>query len=271
MSPADDKNIPKRRTLQTPGVAIVVLVLMIFLYSVDRFLAGLEHREVAAEGRRLYAAGQQLLKENRIPEAIDAFERARALERSNRNYSIALATAQLAGKQIEDARTTLNTILFQDSNYAPANLLMARTMVADQRYHEADSYYHRAIYGTWPNDQSQQRLNARLEVADMLAAHGGSYELLSEALLLQNTSGNTPAILKHVAGLLVQADSPARAAEVYQSVLRLNPRDMESYAGLARAEIQDGNYSAAHLALVKGFLHAPNDVNLRKEMELAGK
>ena len=271
MTAAQQRGGVHRRGLPVQGVAAVVLLLLIALYSVDQFLARLEQREVGAEGRRLYAVGQKLLTQNRIPGAIDAFARAHALERSNRSYAIALASSQMAGRQIEASRNTLTEILQRDSNYAPANLLMARTMVQDQRYREADSYYHRAIYGTWPENQSQERLKTRLEVADMLAAHGGSYELLSEALLLQNTSGNDPAILKHVAALLLQAGSPGRAALVYRSLLRVAPSDRDAYAGLARAEILDGNYGAAHLALVKAFTHSPNAAELRREMDLAGR
>jgi tetratricopeptide (TPR) repeat protein len=268
--PAGKEAAPPR-AFPVQGFAVIIFFVLIGLYSADRFLANLQRRELDVEGRRLYAAGQKLLADGQADQAVDALIRARALDRSNRTYAIALASAQMAAKQTDAARGTLTEILQQDSNYAPANLLMARIMAGEQRFKEADSYYHRAIYGLWPANQSQERLDARLEVADMLAAHGGSYELLSEALLLQNTSGNDPAILKRVAALLMKAGSPDRAAAVYQSLLRLTPKDVDAYLGLARAHMLTGDYRAAHLALVKAFVHNPNDVALRREMGLAGK
>lgn len=271
MTPPAGKGVAPPRPFPVQGVAVIIFFVLIGLYSTDRFLANLQRRELDVEGRRLYAAGQKSLADGQADKAVDALIRARALDRSNRTYAIALASAQMTAKQTDAARATLTEILQQDSNYAPANLLMARIMAGEQHFKEADSYYHRAIYGIWPVNQSQERLNARLEVADMLAAHGGSYELLSESLLLQNTSANDPAILKRVAALLMKAGSPDRAAAVYQSLLRLTPKDVDAYLGLARARMLTGDYRAAHLALIKAFVHNPNDVALRREMGLAGK
>lgn len=257
--------------LRSPGVTLVVFAIMAGLYSVDVFLARLEQREVGAEGRRRYAAGQQLIAQEQFGQAAEMLTQAHALERSNRNYSVALASALLAGGRTEGARSTLTEILQRDSNYAPANLWMARVEASDQHFREADSYYHRAIYGAWPANEPQERLKARLEVAGVLAAHGGNYELLSELLVLQNTAGSDPGVLKKVAQFYLQAGVPDRAADVYRSVLRHSPRDTEANAGLVKAELENGDYHAAHLAAVKAFLHAPNDLQLRHQMDLAGK
>src|SRR5579864_9411252 len=131
-----------RWTESIGGLMIVIAAIVFALYAADKSLANLEKSEVRAEARRRYQSGNRLLQAGRAREAINDLARASVLERNNRDYAVALATAQIAGEQLDAAGETLNDVLQRDSNDSGANLLMARLMAAEKHYAEADSYYH---------------------------------------------------------------------------------------------------------------------------------
>src|SRR5436305_1503286 len=123
-----------RSTLPAPTLALIVLALVVGLYSVDKFLAAQEQSEVEQEARNHYADGRARLHAGKTQDAVVDFARAHALERSNREYQLALATAQLADHQLPAARDTLTDLLDEDSNDGRANLLMARVSAAENRF-----------------------------------------------------------------------------------------------------------------------------------------
>ena len=136
--------------VQTPGLAVLVLAIIVALYGLDRFLARAEQSELEMEAQTQFSEGQRLLAGGKPHLAVQHLQRASSLERANQEYELALASAELADGSIEKARETLNDILQDDANNASANLLMARAMVRENRFKDADAHYHRAIYGRWP-------------------------------------------------------------------------------------------------------------------------
>ena len=250
---------------------ILIAAAFFFLYGADRSLAGLEQSELKAEARGRYLSGNENLKAGRAAEAVADFERAHALERNDREYELALAAAHIAANQLDAASETLNDALQRDSNDARANLLMARVMVAKQQYPAADSYYHRAIYGSWMRDADGDSAQARLELVEFLAIHGTGKELLSELLPLENDAAANPAIARRLPDLFLRAGSPNRAVTAYRSLIEQDPNDVQAYAGLARAELLLGNYSAAQAAFRDALRRRSGDPALRESMELAGK
>jgi Tfp pilus assembly protein PilF len=211
------------------------------------------------------------LQQGRAHEAAADFGRATALERSNREYLIALATAQIADRQLAAADETLNSVLQRDSNDSGANLLMARLMVAEKQYAEADSYYHRAIYGTWVGDSGHSSTEARLELVDFLAKHGTPKELLSDLLPLESEAETNRTIARKLPELFLRAGSVNRAEEAYRSLIKQEPDDVDAYAGLGRAELISGHYQAAELAFSGALRRKPGDATLLQWVAIAGR
>ena len=233
----------------------------------SKFLASQEQLELQKDAQRVYRSGNALLKAGKPREAATDFARAHALERSNRDYELALAGAQLTAGEVTTSRNTLEDLLEQDSNDARANLIMARAMAAAGRFAEADSYYHRAIYGTWPANSADRQASTRLELADLLAKRGAKEELLSELLLLQNSAPDANRE-KKLAALFLAAGSPARAADAYHQLIRKNPDDADAFAGLGQAEVMRGDYSAAVSAYRNAVRRRPADDSLRAERDM---
>jgi Flp pilus assembly protein TadD len=218
---------------------------MAAIYSADQFLARLEQRELDAQARHQYASGVSLLRDGHNAQAIEAFRSARSLDRDDPSFNLALADALIREHQPERAVDTLGETLAKDSNDGQANLLMARAMDEERQYPSADSYFHRAIYGTWPPKTETQQVNARIELVHWLARRGDQKALLSELILLDPLVRSDSQIAHELPALYQQAGSTSRAMDAYRNWLHANPTDAEAYAGLAETEIQSGEFRAA--------------------------
>jgi tetratricopeptide (TPR) repeat protein len=257
--------------LSAPTLALIVLAVMVALYGIDKFLAAQEQNEVDQEASSDFAAGKKLLAGGKAHQAVADFARAHALNRGNREYLLSLAEAQIADHQFAAAHDTLNDALEEDSNDGRANLLMARLIAANGKFKDADFYYHRAIYGEWPSNATQETAKARLELANMLAEHGNSQELLSELLLIQNQPDQSLATRKHIAALFLEAGSGQRAEAEYRGLIHEDRSDADIFVGLGQAHIMEGNYRAAENAFLDALRRRMNDRYIQSELGLVAK
>jgi len=203
------------------GKVLAVVGIMVGLYAIDKSLASLEAREVNAQAAGFYLEGQKLLSGGHAAAAVDDFRRAHTLERTNRNFDFALASAELTAGRTEDAEATLTELLDRNTNDARVNLLMARVRVVEGRFDDAVAFYHRAIYGVWTDGSEADKTGARLELAEQLAKRGRREELLSELLLLDREGQKDPKLAKKLAGLYLEAGSAQRAEAAYRELVRM--------------------------------------------------
>jgi tetratricopeptide (TPR) repeat protein len=260
----------------TPESSIVRTFSLVFfamaaLFATDTFLAKLEESESRTEGSRLFKEGQSLAQEGRYLQAIDRFRGAVSITRDQRDYQLALAQVLLAAGKLPDAEAVSNQLLQRDSTDGAANLTMAHVLVKQGKIEDATSYYHRAIYGRWKEDGTEQRVKVRLELVDLLASHDAKQELLAELLPLQDASGIETAVRMRIARLYLAAGSPSRASEMFQAILREQPQDPDAYAGLGDAEFAKGNYRAARSDFQTALKSNPENPEIRQRLELANQ
>ena len=251
------------------GTFALILIALAALFVIDTFLARIEGNEERAEATRLVAEGHQLMQGGHYAEAAERFKDAVSIERNNRDYLLALAGALLAAKNFPDAETTLNGLLQRDSTDGDANLAMARVQVGEMHIPEGVSFYHRAIYGRWKSDAAQNRLKVRFELVGLLARQSDKQELLAELLPLQDEAPDDLETRKRIGQLFLSAGSPARAADVFQAVLRRDPEDPEVYAGLGEAEFTRGNYQTARTGFLQASRLKPDDKEIAKRLDLS--
>src|SRR5205807_1360630 len=140
----------------------IVLATVGALFSADFFLARTQESETRAEAERAYNDGMRLLSGNRAEDAVEALRKAHTLDRADQRYSLGLASALLASGKVDDAQTLVAETLELSPNDGASNLLEARLMVREQKFQQAESYYHRAIYGIWgTNARRKLRFRAR--------------------------------------------------------------------------------------------------------------
>jgi tetratricopeptide (TPR) repeat protein len=250
-----------------PAFVLAVSMVMLCLFLVDKFLAGVERKELVSEAASLHRQGAELLAEGQAQAAIGPLQRAATLVRSNRSYRVALANALLAVGRLTETETILRDLLESDSNDGAANLSMARLQARLDQRGEAEAYYHRAIYGTWP--AGHHATEVRMELAEFLAKHGEQEQLLSELLLLQDEAKGKPAAQRRVADLFLIAGSPARARETYRSLLKHDPNDAYAYLGMAETELVVGDFGAAQTSLRRALRHSPGDPKIEQRLHLS--
>ncbi len=159
------------------GTFALVFLAIAALFAVDMFLAKTEKVESQVEAARLYEQGRGLMRRGENAEAIERIKGAISIERGNRDYLRTLAQVQFEAGKSADAESTLTELLQSDSTDGLTNLMMGRVMLKVDRFAEALSYFHRAIYGHWNENAAENRLRVRFELIDLLAQRNSKEEL----------------------------------------------------------------------------------------------
>jgi tetratricopeptide (TPR) repeat protein len=269
---------PKSRVWSTTGylslrrgVPLAVLVVLAVFFAADGFMARAyrEEREVLAA--RNYQQGEMLAQEGRISEAIEHYDAALALSKENMQYRLALILALVKEQRTSEALAHLTDLLQTNPTSGIANLMMARIETSRNAFAEAETYYQRAIYGSWPNGGEAHRFQARLELVDLLEAHGDKRDVLAQLLQLQDELPNDEAMEKQVADLFLKAGSLSYAADDYRRALHKNPKDLEAHAGLGRVDFAQRNYAAAQAEFREAIRLNPKDAESQRLLDLTSE
>jgi tetratricopeptide (TPR) repeat protein len=249
----------------------LVFLAIAALFVADTFLAKTERAESLVEARRLFEQGRVLMQRGENVEAIKRLKVAISIERGNRDYLQRLAQAQLAAGQTADAESTLMELLQSDSTDGLTNLIMARVLVKQDRFAEAISYFHRAVYGHWNEDAAENRLRVRFELIDLLAQRNSKEELLAELLPVQDQAPGDLKTRTRIGQLFLLAGSPVRAADVFRGILHDAPANANAYAGIGEAEFARGNYRAAQRDFQTTLRLAPDDQATRRRLDVCNE
>jgi tetratricopeptide (TPR) repeat protein len=250
------------------GTFALVFLAIAVLFTADTFLARTERAESLVQAAQLFEQGRALMEHGENAEAIERIKDALSMERGNRDYLRTLAQAQLAAVKTADAESTLADLLQSDPTDGLSNLILARVLLKEGRFAETISYYHRAIYGHWDQDVAENRLRTRFELIDTLARRNLKEELLAELLLVQDQAPRDLKTRLRIGQLLLQAGSPARAADVFRATLHDAPNNADAFAGLGQAEFARGNYHAAQRDFQNALRLASADQTIRTRLDL---
>ncbi len=251
------------------GLIVIIAAVIGGLYSLDWSLKQTEQTEMQDSAWRAYRNGVALLKQGKTAQAVDAFRTAHALERSNQEYELGLIEALTAAGKIDEAEPLMNEVLDENRNDGRANLVAARLALRKKNIREAKAYYHRAIYGNWPDGSAQHRIDVRFELISLLQTQGDQHELLAELLPLEQEVRKNEPLQKKLAQLFLVAGAPSHAAELYRAILDRDPNDAAAYTGLAEADLQLGEYRAARGNFLEAYYHDPHNPGIRSRLELA--
>jgi thioredoxin-like negative regulator of GroEL len=251
---------------------VVVLMAIVVLFAVDTWLARLDRSENLTEATQLYAQGSQLATQGQYDEAASRFRSALADDRENRDYQLALAQALAKEGQQQQAEDLLRDLLRRDANDGAVNLELARLYALENHTLDAAAYFHRAIYGQWPQGDGS-RLKARFELIAMLEKSSDSKVLLPELLPLQDEAPKDLPTEKRIARLYLSARAPSHAESMYRAMLTASPEakhDAEIRAGLADAEFDEGAYRNAETDYLAALV-LQDTPQTRQKLELCGQ
>jgi tetratricopeptide (TPR) repeat protein len=222
-------------------------------------------RAVAASNREMslhdaadwYHRGEGAVAAGRVDEAIEAFRRAAARDRTDSRYMLALARALALRHDDEAARNVLLTLREAAPESTEINLELARLAAHRADVSEALRFYHNALYAPWPPDAMADRRNVRLELIRFLLAHDQSGRALSELLAAAGDLPDTPRMHVEVGQLFATAGDYGHSLDQFKQALRLSPDDGEALAGAGRAA-----FLMARYAVAQDYLrHAPAQID----------
>ncbi|MBI2818972.1 MAG: tetratricopeptide repeat protein [Acidobacteria bacterium] len=261
--------LPSAEAIGQIGTYVVVFAVMAVLFALTSYMTSSYHAAQFTEATNHFAAGNRLAAEGEDAAAIEHYRTALALQPTNSDYRMQMALALLRAGRLDESQTHLQELLQADPTNGLANLAMARIANQYSNLADANIYYHRAIYGLWPTDGQSNRLQARLELVDLLARNDQKSQLLSELMSLQEEMPPDAALKRRMAGLFLTAGSPAHAQELYQEMARADRRDAQAYAGLGESEFQLGNYAAAQRAYQTALRLNPDNELASRHLEVS--
>jgi tetratricopeptide (TPR) repeat protein len=229
----------------------VTLLVILGLTALDQFLARTERAEVQSAAERSWREGNRLLHAGHPEAALDSLRNAHALARENVLYELDLIAAMTASGNTEEADPLMDEVLTRKPNDGEANLTAARLKMKERKVSDAEAFYHRAIYGEWAGDAASRRREARMELVELLRHRNARPEMMAELISLEAEADGDESMRRRIGQLFLVADAPARAANVYRSLIEKNPGDAEAYEGLGEAEMRLGEYRAARAAFVQ--------------------
>ena len=248
-------------TTTSTRTSTITFLALILLFVATGFLARSYRAERQSRAEHHFELGQQLDQKGNKSAALAQYRAALSIEPVDTRYELALTLVLVDLGRLQEAQSHLEELLAQDPTNGQLNLIMARIVAAEGDSDSAITFYHRAIYGLWPDQPLQQRVKVRFELVDYLAKNGLRQELLPSLVQLESDLPENPDMKLRVAGMFAEANDPRPAADLYREVIKAQPRDGSAWAGLGEAQFAMRDYATAQTALRRAAtLHAGGTV-----------
>ena len=169
----------------------------------------------------------------------------RAIDRDDRRYRLALASALGADRQDDAARQVLLGVRTSTPEDPSVNVQLARLEARHDDLTGAVRYYQNAVYGAVERRSGRCASPVRIELIRYLLDHDQRGRALSELLVL---SGNVPdeATSQIEAGqLFLDAGEPRRGLDHFHRALRADPTNRAALAGAGEAAFELRDYVSA--------------------------
>jgi tetratricopeptide (TPR) repeat protein len=165
---------------------LTVVILLSFAsagaFVLTRAAAQWDRRLNQATARTAFAQGERALAAGQPDAAAASFRAALVRDRDEHTYAMALADALAAAAHADQALELLDGERTRAPEDGPVNLRLARLAAAQGDLDGAARSYHHAIYGVWPDAGGASAHAARLELVQLLLAHGRQREAIAEQL-----------------------------------------------------------------------------------------
>jgi tetratricopeptide (TPR) repeat protein len=245
-----------------------VLAVLVGLAAVGGLLSYYYRSERAGRARHFYELGNQYFEKDRYDEAIEQYRDALSIAHNSQNR-LALALALVKAGHPDEATIYLKDLLRSDPTNAVANLGMGRVAAQQGLMDEAVGYYHHAIYGAWPANAAQRRIEARIELVQALGKSGRRQQAQAELLSMLTVMPGDILFERQAAPLALEYDLPKQAASLFRDLTARDANDEIAWAGLGEAEYALADYPAARDALSTALRWNPNNTVVQKRLSAA--
>jgi chloride channel protein, CIC family len=262
---SDQTQKEQRNPSAVLGGIVAVLVLVIAMAG---FLSYFYRSQRASRSEQYAQSGNQLMEEGRYPEAVERYRSALSISHSSKDR-LALAMALVKAGHWNEAEIYLKELLRQTPNSGPVNLGLGRIAIQKGDYQNAIPYYHKSIYGYWPDKSTTDGNQIRMELVEFLNKSGRLTQARAELLSLMAESPDDVVIRRQVAHWLLSYGLSMESAQLFREIIKKSPQDADAYAGLGQAEFVLGNFLSAEQALKNALRRNPGDVKSKQQLELS--
>ncbi len=231
----------------------MLVALGVVVYLVTLALARHVHTGSLRDAAEWHRRGVAAMRETRRDDAVAAFHRAVSLNRDERSYVLALATALATTGQLPAAERALHAIRQSRPEDPAVNIELARLAARRSDFDAAVRFSRNAIYAPWTSADGPR--GVRAELIQFLLSHGETARALPEILA---TTTDLPDTIHHrlqVAGWFAAAGEERRALDQYRRALRFdaNNRAALDGAGLAAFALGDYAWAARYLRTTRSL------------------
>jgi tetratricopeptide (TPR) repeat protein len=266
--PAQVSEAARSETRKAGAAFRGMLAAMVLAVSVIAFLSYVYRTQRITRAEEYFKQGNEFMQADRYEEAVEQYRHALSITHST-DQRLTLAMALVKAGHLSEAEIYLRELLRENPTSGPANLGLGRIYLQNGEINQAISYFHRAIYGSWPKDPQANRVQSRIELIDGLGKAGAKRQAQAELLALVSEMPPDVAIRRKVGQLLLQFGLPRESAAVFQDIVSKDKNNAEGFAGLGEAEFAQGDFAAARKAFGEAARLAPGNDTFQSRLHLA--
>jgi len=256
--------------MNRPAVVIASLtVLAVIGFAGVTRLVNRFGEQQKALARHLYEQGLAKQQAGKPEKAIEHFRAALTYSHDNFQYQLSLARALRDTGRTGEAETYLINLWERSPQDGSVNLALGRVAAREKQLDKTIQYYHNAIYGVWPSNSDQHRLEAWFELVEFLLGQNARPQAQAELITLSAELPRRPDLQLHVADLFARAQDYPQAQLEYQHVLQVDHGNPQALAGAGEAAFNLARYRTAARYLEAAINANPQDTQSAQMLQIS--
>ncbi len=256
--------------MNRPAVVIASLtVLAVIGFAGVTRLVNRFGEQQKALARHLYEQGLAEQRAGKPELALEHFRAALTYSHDNFQYQLSLARALRDSGRTSESETYLVNLWERSPQDGAVNLALGRLAARENLLDQTIQYYHNAIYGVWPSDADENRLNAWFELAEFLLRQNARPQAQAELITLSAELSHRPDLQLRVADLFVRAQDYPHALLEYQQVLQIDRENPRALAGAGEAAFSLARYRTAARYLEAAVAANPQDISRAQMLQIS--
>lgn len=252
-----------------PTMLAVFSVLAVVFFLGVTVLSRAHQAQRQAIGERWFRRGMADLNATRFDAAVTDFRAALLYSPDEYSYHLKLAEGLIGEGHTGQASAYLINLWEREPENGVVNLELARIAAQRGETDSAIRYYHNAVYAVWPSNREGKRLDARLELIELLLRTGAKGQAQSELMALAENAEHDPALQERIGSLFLRAGDFEHALGAYNAALKSDRHDAAALAGAGYAAFELGRYQLAQHYLESAVRGNPNDPEIARRLETA--
>jgi tetratricopeptide (TPR) repeat protein len=254
---------------QRPTMLAVFSVLAVVFFLGVTVLSRAHQGQRQAIGERWFHRGIADLNAKHFDAAVTDFRAALLYSPDEYSYQLNLAEALIGEGHTGQASAYLINLWEREPENGVVNLELARIAAQRGATDSAIRYYHNAVYAVWPSSQERKRLDARLDLIELLLRIGAKEQAQSELIALAENAEHDPALQERIGNLFLRAEDYEHALGAYNTALKSDRHDVAALAGAGHAAFELGRYQLAQHYLQPAVSGNPSDPQSAERLKTA--